>query len=79
MPPTAFNVPAPKVEAPSLNVTVPVGIPAPLATFTVAVKVTEPPRVEGDPEVATAVVVVPWITFCVRAADVLPVKLPSPA
>jgi hypothetical protein len=40
---------------PSLNVTVPVGVPAPgAAAVTVAVKVTDCPIVEGFAEAATA-------------------------
>src|SRR5207249_1283854 len=42
--PEAFRVPVPRVVGPSLNVTVPVGVPAPLVfAFTVAVKVTGGP------------------------------------
>lgn len=39
------KVPVPRVVAPSLNVTVPVGVPPVLVT--VAVKVTKPPYVDG--------------------------------
>jgi hypothetical protein len=40
------KVPGPRVVAPSLNVTVPVGVPVVLL-LTVAVKVTEAPNVDG--------------------------------
>jgi len=46
-----------------MKVTVPVGVPAPVATVIVAVNVTEFPKIEGDPLVATLEVVVPLLTF----------------
>jgi hypothetical protein len=52
-----------------VNCTVPVGVPALLVT--VAVNVTDWPKVEGLTEDVTAVVVVAWFTVCVRTADVL--------
>ncbi len=46
--PEPFSVPVPKVAAPSLKVTVPVGVPAPGETaLTVAVKVTDCPKTDG--------------------------------
>src|SRR5262249_59299478 len=51
------SVPVPNVVAPSLKVTVPVGVPAPGAVaLTVAVKVTPWPDTEGLSEEVTAVV-----------------------
>jgi hypothetical protein len=46
--PDPFSVAAPKIDVPSLTVTVPVGVPAPppLAT-TVTVNVTDCPETEG--------------------------------
>ena len=60
-----LNVPVPSVVVPSLNVTVPVGVPPLLVT--VAVKVTDWPKVEGFVPEDRAVVVVDWPTamFCV--------------
>ncbi len=55
-----LRVPVPRVVAPSLNVTVPVGVPTAGATgLTVAVKVTDCPGDAGLTDVATAVVVNP--------------------
>ena len=69
----------PSVVAPSLNVTVPVGVPdAGAVTVTVAVNVTEPPKALGLSEEVTEVVVAPWLTVCVRPDEVDPVKLVSP-
>src|SRR6266481_9061860 len=42
-----LSVPVPSAVAPSLNVTVPVGMPEPEAGFTVAVKVTAWPKADG--------------------------------
>ena len=65
--------------APSLNVTVPVGVPVPGATtLTVAVKVTDWPKTDGFTLEASAVVVVFWFTVCVRTAEVLPESFVSP-
>ena len=52
--PEPFKVLVPMEVAPSLKVTVPVGVPPVLAT--VAVKVTEAPKVEGFRELASEVV-----------------------
>jgi len=58
--------------APSLKVTVPVGVPDPGATaLTVAVKVTGWPNTEGVREVARAVVVLALLTVCVTVEEVL--------
>ena len=61
-----------RVLAPSLKVTVPVGVPP--EEVTVAVKVTATPYVDGFREEATAVVVVAWI---VKATDFVPSTLPA--
>ena len=66
-------VPVPSVAAPSLNVTVPVA-PA----VTVAVKVTEFPKVEGSSELVRLVALAARFTVCVSAADVLLLKFESP-
>ncbi len=45
---------------------------------TVAVKVTVTPVLEGLSDDTTLVVVAPWLTVCVKGADVLGAKLMSP-
>ena len=70
-----------RVAAPSLNVTVPVGVPAPGATAaTVAVKVSDWPKTDGlGPVVrATVVVVLAWPTTCVTVLEALAAKLAVP-
>ena len=65
--------------APSLKVTVPVGVPVAGATGdTVAVKVTLLPAVDGLPLVVSAVVVPARPTTCVMAGLVLMLKEASP-
>ena len=44
----------------------------------VAVKVTDAPEIDGDPEVATVNVGVASVTVCVSGADVEAVSLVSP-
>ena len=62
----------PKVAAPSLNVTIPVGAPtAGAVTATVPVKVTFCPVVEGLISEVTPMVVLPLFTTCVTVLDVL--------
>src|SRR5947209_5611955 len=69
-----LSVPVPRVVAPSLNVTLPVGVPAPGATGeTVAVTVTDCPDTDGLAE-DVSVVVVPcrtvnsvWVRKCVAS------------
>ena len=63
------SVPEPIVAAPSLNVTVPVGVPAP--ELTVAVKVTLWPKTDGLAEEVRAVEVAAPLTVWVRALEVL--------
>jgi hypothetical protein len=57
------------VVLPSLNVTVPVGVPLP--DVTVAVKVTDCPAFEGFSEDASDVEVLAPFTVCVNIAEVL--------
>ena len=70
--PEPFKVCAePKLFAPSLNCTLPVGVPVPV--LTVAVSVTDCPTVDGFGDDTTAVVV-----DAGPGPDVLPVQLPRP-
>src|SRR2546427_3472944 len=71
-----LSVPGPSVVAPSLKVTVPVGVPAPGETaLTVAVRVTDWPNTEELVEEATVVVELAWLTVWVTVAEVLAGKL----
>ena len=78
--PEALSVPVPSDVEPSLNVTVPVGVPVlPAAFDTVAVNVTCCPVVAVVGAAVTAVVVVIPIAISVTiAVEVLPKKLASP-
>src|SRR5947208_1904845 len=70
--PGAFRLQVPRVLAPSLKVTVPVGVPAPLVlAFTVAVKVTGCPDTDGLIEETTPVVVPGSVVVVVGAAVVV--------
>src|SRR5437588_790965 len=74
------SVPVPRVPAPSLKVTVPVGVPEPgELAVTVAVKVTDWPNTEGFAEETIVVAVPSWLTVWVSVLEVLVVKLVSPA
>ncbi len=76
--PDPFKVPVPSVAAPSLKVTVPVGVPEPGATAaTVAMNVTDWLNTEGFADEVSAVVVLPWFTVWVKTLEVLPLKLLS--
>ena len=78
LPPDRLAVP--NVAAPSRNVTVPVGVPAPGATaLTVAVKVTAWPEADGFTDEVTVVELLALLTVWVIAAEVLELKLASPA
>ena len=56
--PSTASVTTPSMDAPSLNVTVPVAVPLPGETAaTVAVKVTDWPKTDGLAELVNAVVV----------------------
>src|SRR5574340_523139 len=76
--PSVFSVPVPRTAAPSLKVTVPVGVPAPGPALTVAVNVTGCPKSAGFSDDATAVVDGPAVIVCVSTLEVLPPILPSP-
>ena len=65
----------PRGVTPSKNCTVPVG---PEDGLTVAVNVTCCPNTDGSGAAVNAVAVLTPFTVCVRAEDVLPVKLPLP-
>ena len=71
----AESVGLPRIAAPSLNVTVPVGVPA--LEVTVAVKFTLVPYVEGFSELTTTVALAALFTVCVSAVEVLARKLAS--
>ena len=74
-----LSAPVPRVLAPSLKVTVPVGVPAPGANaFTVAVNVTCCPNNDGLVELASDVAVLAVLTVCVTIAEVLVAKLLLP-
>jgi hypothetical protein len=73
--PPGIRLPVPIGVPLSLKVTVPIGVPVPVATLTVAVKVTGCPGVLGFGDDVRVVVVVPWLTFCVSETGPLPVKL----
>jgi hypothetical protein len=75
--PPLFSVPVPSVVVPSMKVTVPPGVPA--LEVTVAVKVTEAPKVDGFSEEARDVVVGPGLTVWESAGEVLPLKFVEPA
>ena len=69
----------PSVDAPLLNVTVPVGAGTPEVPVTVAVKVMLDPTAIEVAEAVNAVVVDPGVTLTVMALDADPVFLESPA
>src|SRR6185437_13762631 len=76
------SVPVPIGLAPSRNVTVPVGVPAPGATAeTVAVNVTDWPKTDGFCDEVTSVAVLALFTTCGLPVSerVLPVKFGSQA
>ena len=73
------RVPLPMLLPPSLNVTVPPGVPAAGPTAdTVAVKVTDWPNTDAFGELLTDVELLPLLTVCVMAAEALVLKLASP-
>src|SRR5712691_10846520 len=70
----------PRLLAPSLNWTVPVGVPAPGETaLTVAVKVTLSPDTDGFSDDVTPAVVDALLTAWLTAVEVLPATALSPA
>ena len=74
--PLAFTADVPNAAAPSLNVTLPTGIPP--DDETVAVNVIEANSGAGLSDETTAVAVAICVMVCVWAAEVLPVKSASP-
>jgi hypothetical protein len=73
-----LSVTVASVVAPSLNVTVPVGVPVNWgATF--AVNVTFEPSGAGFSDEVNVVLLVALLTFCERAAEVLARYVPLPA
>ena len=75
--PLAFNATAPKTVAPSLKVTVPVGVPL-VASVTLAVNVTDCWNEDGLTEALTVVEVPALFTVCASAGEVLALKLVFP-
>jgi hypothetical protein len=64
--------------APSLNTTVPVGVPVPgEVALTVAVNTTDCPNTDGLVEEVMVGVVSDLLTVCVSAEEVLVLKFPS--
>ena len=75
----ALNVFVASELVPSLNVTVPVGVPAPSPeALTLAVNTTDCPNTVGFVEDVNVVAVPSWLTVCVKADEVFVLKLPSP-
>jgi hypothetical protein len=61
-----------RVVVPSMKATEPPGVPPPGATaLTVAVSVTDWPKVDGFTDDVSVVVVLAWFTVCVSTAEVL--------
>ena len=78
--PDVFNLPGPRLVAPSRNITVPVGTFVPLAGVTLAIKVTFAPDVDVAGPVSVVVVEIsaPAFTTCNSAVEVLVVNFASP-
>ena len=73
------NASLPMVFEPSLNVTLPVGVPlAGAVTVTVACKFTDCPGLLGFGLAEALTLVPPWLTVCVRPDDVETAKLELP-
>ena len=73
-----LSVFVPMSAPPSLKMTVPVGVPAPGDTaLTVAVNVTDTPKVDGLSDELTVVALLAGLTVCVRPDEVLLLKLAS--
>src|SRR6185369_10092559 len=69
----------PKLDPSILNCTVPPGVPDPGAlALTVTVNVTLCPNTDGLADELTTLVVLALLTVCVKSADVLARKFPSP-
>jgi hypothetical protein len=77
--PVASSVPVPSSFEPSMNATIPVGMPAPGATApTVAVKVIDWPKTPEEGLALREVAVSAWLTLWSRTVEVLVVKSVSP-
>jgi hypothetical protein len=77
--PESSRVPEPSVVAPSLNTTVPVGVPVPGACAdTDAVNVTDWPNTDGDPDDAMLVTVAALPTTWESGVDVLAMNPTAP-
>jgi hypothetical protein len=77
--PDPFNVPVLSVAAPSLNVTVPLGVPVPgLAALIIAVNATACPQTDRFNEEVTTAADADLFTVCVNVGDVLPLNFPYP-
>ena len=76
--PEPLSVPVPSVVAPSLKVTVPVGVTEPDTWVTVAVNVTLWPHTVGFVEAITAVVLLAFVTVWVMAVEAFALKFVSP-
>jgi len=72
-----LSVRVPNTVVPSLKLTLPAGMPE-VDDFTVAVNVTDRPRVEGFFELTTDVEVGALFTVCNTAAEVLPARVALP-
>src|SRR5207245_1210778 len=81
-PPLVLNALWPMLVAPSQKITTPLGLATAvlpgLLIVSVAVKVTPCPACEGLAEKLTTALVLALFTVCVRAVEVLGLKLPSP-
>ena len=76
--PRASTLTVSRLVVPSVKVTVPVGVAAPLCPDTVAVKLTAWPKVLGLGDPASVVVLAPFVTVCEKVPDEFE-KLVSPA
>ena len=75
--PRESSVDEPTFDVPSMNVTVPVGVPE--AAVTMTAKVTLWPKTLGFTEEFSVTVATFLFTTCDNGAELLAVKLPSPA
>ena len=78
--PDVFNVPGPRLVAPSRNITVPVGTFVPLDGVTLAINVTFAPEaaVAGPVSIVVVPISAPAFTTCDSAVDVLVENFASP-
>jgi len=73
-----FSEPVPRAAVPSMNVTVPVGVPEPEVAVTVAVNVTDCPIADGFTDDFSVVALAAWLTTWLKVADALAWKFVSP-